>query len=85
MKPVTEAELSELADYIPPNIQERIAIILGTKTEVVTNLRGRHRENIHGISLGILKTWSNKHHEPGNRIVRIINIAIINLMCHFFL
>ncbi len=70
MKPVTEAELSELAEIIPPKAQERIALILGMEGEVVANLRGEHRENIHGISLGILKRWRNNHHEPGNRVVR---------------
>ncbi len=69
MKPVTEKELSELAEYIPPNAQERIALILGMEGEVVANLRGEHRENMHGISLGILKRWTNINHEPGNRVV----------------
>ena len=64
MEPVTEEELSALADFIPPKAQERIALILGMEGEVVANLRGEHRENMHGISLGILKRWSNIHHQP---------------------
>ncbi len=69
MDPVTDTELSELAEYIPPNTQERIALILQMGREVVQNLRGEHRENTHGVSLGILKKWTNRHHDPGNKVV----------------
>ncbi len=73
MEPVTELELSTLAEIIPPNAQERIALLLGMEGEVVPNLRGEHRENIHGISLGILRRWANKHYKPGNRVVSEIH------------
>ncbi len=69
MEPISEEEMSELADCITPLIQERIALLLGMEGEVVANLRGEHRENVHGVSLGILKRWRNKNHQPGNRIV----------------
>ena len=76
MKRVSEAELSELAEYIPPKAQERLALILGMEGEVVANLRGEHRDNMHGISLGILKKWRNAHHQPGNRVVSFINSSL---------
>ncbi len=71
MDPVTDTELSELADYMPPKSHERIALILGMGREVVPNLRGEHRDNMHGISLGLLKKWTNIHHQPGNRVVSL--------------
>ncbi len=69
LKPVTAAELCELAEYIPANSQERIALILGMDTQVVPNMRGTHRDNMHGICLGILNKWKNKNFQPGNRLV----------------
>ncbi len=72
MKPVNEEELSQLAECIVPSAQERVALILGMEGEVVANLRGQHRENIHGISLAILRRYTNKHHQHGNRIVSYI-------------
>ncbi len=48
MNPVNEEELSQLAECIVPSAQERVALILGMEGEVVANLRGQHRENIHG-------------------------------------
>ncbi len=76
MNPVTDLELSDLANYIPPNAQERIALILGMGGEVVPNLKGEHRDNMHGISLGILKKWRNAHHQPGNRVVSFIIFSL---------
>ncbi len=74
MEPVNEKELSELAECITPSAQERIALILGMDGDVVANLRGEHRENIHGISLGVFKRWRNIHHQPGNKIVSKNNL-----------
>ncbi len=76
MNPVTEVELSDLANYIPPNAQERIALILGMEGETVENLRGEHRDNIHGISLGILRKWKNAHHQKGNKVVSFIIFSL---------
>ncbi len=73
MEPLTEAELSTLADYIPPKAQERVALILGMDGEVVLNLRGEHRDNIHGISLAILRRWTKMNYQPGNRVVSYFN------------
>ncbi len=72
MNPITEEELSQLAECIVPSAQERVALILGMEGEVVANLRGQHRENVHGTSLAILRRYTNKHHQPGNRIVSYI-------------
>ncbi len=69
MNPVSEAEMSELAEHVTPMAHERIAVILGMDLDVVANLRGEHREHMHGISLAILKRWCNKHHQAGNKIV----------------
>ncbi len=84
MEPLTEKELSELAEYLPPHAHERIAIILGMGREVVPNLRGEHRENMHGISLGLLKKWTNKYHQSGNRVVSYIVISLYWLKQHIF-
>ncbi len=76
MNPITEVELSDLAQYIPPNAQERITLILGMEANIVANLRGEHRDNMHGVSLGILRKWRNANHQKGNRVVSFINFSL---------
>ncbi len=84
MEPLTEKELSELADYFPPHAHERIALILDLEGEVVANLLGQHRDNMHSVSLGILRRWKNINHEPGNRVVSNIVISLNWLKRHIF-
>ncbi len=81
MDPVTDAELSDMAEHVTPTAHERIATILGMDLDVVANLRGAYREDMHGISLGILKMWCNIHHKPGNRIVSLgIHPSVFHLI-----
>ncbi len=67
--PVAVLELDRLAEFIEPNIQERLAVILGLSTELVANLRAQYREDTHGVSFAILRTWRNKNPHPRNRVV----------------
>ncbi len=70
---LTEAQLGDLADYIEPNNQERIAQILhpGEGSMMMAFLRAEHRENVWGVGDDILQRWLVKNHHPGNRLVSI--------------
>ncbi len=76
MNPITEQELNELAEFIPPNSHERVAARLDIEGEMVANLRAEHRDNMHGVSLGILRKWRNANHQNGNRVVGFINFSL---------
>ncbi len=66
-----EAELGQLAEYIEPNNQERLAQILhpGDGSMMMSFLRAKHRENIWAIGNDILQDWLVKNPEPGNKLV----------------
>ena len=76
MNPISEEELNELAEFIPPPAHEKVAAILKMEGEVVANLRGEHRDNMHGVSLGILRKWRNVNHQKGNRVVSLLNFFV---------
>ncbi len=81
MNPVNEEELNELAEFIPPTAHERVAVILNMEGETVKNLQGEHRDNMHGISLGILRKWRNANHQNGNKVVSFINFSLSYMNC----
>ena len=68
---LTERELGELAEYIEPNHQERVAQILHPEegSMMVAFLRAEHRDNVWGIGNDILQRWLKKNPPPGNRLV----------------
>ncbi len=68
---LTEKELGELAEYIEPNNQERVAQILHPEegSMIMAFLRAVHRDNIWGIGNDILQKWVVKNPPPGNRLV----------------
>ncbi len=79
MQPLIEAELVEFADYIPYDNQERLAIMLGFDLNKVEILRGKHRENVTGVSLDLLLDWMKCNPQPTNRQVSVIlkNLIVI--------
>ncbi len=73
MTDLTEGELGELARYIKPNNQERVAQILHPEegSMMVAFLKAQHREDIWAIGNNILQTWLVQNPPPGNRLVSI--------------
>ena len=73
MTDLTEGELGELAGYIKPTHQERVAQILHAEegSMMMAFLKEQHRENIWGIGNDILQKWLIKNPPPGNRLVSI--------------
>ena len=69
MQPLGEAELVQFAEYIIPEIQERMAVLLGFDLDKVETLRCKHRENVTGVSLDLLIDWTIRNPQPTNRVV----------------
>ncbi len=69
IQPLREAELVQFAEYITPEIQERMAVMLGFELDKVETLRCKHRENVTGVSLDLLIDWTIRNPQPTNRLV----------------
>ncbi len=69
MLPLKEQELVEFSEYIRYESQERIAVMLGADLDRVETLRGKHRENVIGVSLDLLLDWMIINPQPTNRYV----------------
>ncbi len=69
IQPLAEPELVEFSDYITHDNQEKIAVMLGFGLNKVETLRGKHRENVTGVSLDLLIDWTRCNPQPTNRMV----------------
>ncbi len=69
MQPLGELELVEFAEFIIPENQERIAVMLGSNLDKVEILRSKHRENVTAVSLDLLIDWTRRNPQPTNRLV----------------
>ncbi len=69
MEPLREADLVEFAEYITPENQERMAVMLGFDLNRVETLRCKHREHVTGVSLDLLLDWMTCNPQPTNRMV----------------
>ncbi len=69
MQPLAEPELAEFAEFIIPENQERIAVMLGSNLDKVEMLRSKHRENVTGVSIDLLIDWMRCNPQPTNRLV----------------
>ena len=69
MEPLREADLVEFAEYITPDHQERMSVMLGFDLNKVETLRCKHRENVTGVSLDLLLDWMTCNPQPTNRLV----------------
>ena len=69
MEPLVEAELTEFAEYITYQTQERMAVMLGFDVNRVETLRCKHREHVTGVSLDLLIDWMRANPQPTNRLV----------------
>ena len=69
MQPLGESELVEFAEFIIPENQERIAVMLGSNLDKVEMLRSKHRENVTGVTLDLLIDWTIRNPQPTNRLV----------------
>ncbi len=69
VQPLVEAELTEFAEYITYENQERIAVMLGFGLDKVETLRCKHRENVTGVSLDLLVDWMRCNPQQTNRQV----------------
>ncbi len=52
MEPLGVTDLEEFAEFITPENQERMAVMLGFDLDKVEMLRCKHRENVTGVSSG---------------------------------
>ncbi len=69
MQPLGEPELVEFAEFITPENQERIAVMLGSNLDKVEMLRCKHRENVTAVSVDLLIDWMRCNPQPTNRLV----------------
>ncbi len=69
MEPLREADLVEFAEYITPEHQERMSVMLGFDLSKVETLRCKHRENVTGVSQDLLLDWMTCNPQPTNRMV----------------
>ncbi len=76
-EPLGEPELVEFADHITPDIQERIAIMLGFDLDKVETLRCKHRQNVTGVSIDLLIEWKICNPQETNRMVSKIYFHFI--------
>ncbi len=77
MKPLVEAELRELAKYIPQENQEEIALMLRVKLKKVNTLsklmlRLKLKKVKTGVILDLLLEWMKSNPQPTNRMVNNI-------------
>ncbi len=72
MEPLSEADLVEFAEYVTPEHQERMSVMLGSDLDRVETLRCKHRENVTGVSLDLLIDWMTCNPQPTNRLVSSI-------------
>ena len=68
-EPITDFELAKIGDVVPPECQDRLAIMLGEDATKVAILRSANREDVAGVTRDLLRSWKEKNPHQGNRMV----------------